>query len=55
MSDFDIEIDYTECEAHRRRAGLICNDLGGIDCKTECEVEDTCPLNPDNVAEAEQV
>ena len=37
--------DYDEqCERHRRKHGLILDYL--LDCKTQCEVESTCPMNP---------
>jgi hypothetical protein len=39
--------DHT-CEEHRRKHGLILNYNKDIECKTECEAEATCPLNPNN-------
>lgn len=37
------------CINHRTQNGLSVKiDLEDIDCESECEVHETCPLNPKN-------
>lgn len=33
------------CIGHRRKHGLICNDVHRIRCDNECKVKITCPMN----------
>ena len=32
------------CIGHRRKHGLICNDVDNIICHVECKIESTCPM-----------
>lgn len=44
----ELHDEYTDiCIKHRRKHGLICNDIEDLICIHECEVEPTCPLRED--------
>lgn len=36
------------CIKHRREHGLIVNYIDYIMCQSECQIHDSCPLNPKN-------
>jgi len=52
----EMTVDEVEqiCIAHRRKYGLICNNVWTVGICQNCKGEITCPLNPINYKEVEK-